>query len=151
MADKIIGIIAGIGLVVIALFLIAVSPLMFMVAYGDEETESFNQYEVEVGETKELEFVKHVEGNEYQLGFINEEGELVWQTFEPTGAKLRAKIKYDETAETSTLQKHENDTFLIFVSGVNYTLTIGKDLEGGTIQRDCGKNCTKEINTEVLD
>lgn len=106
-----------------------------------------------VGDQMNIEFVKHIEKNEYELGYVKN-GYLVWVNIFDIG-KGGVIVRYDDTLEKSTLRREENrieeDPVLgVYIYDV-YTLTVSNGLQGGTIERSCGKNCIDTLQTNILN
>lgn len=120
-----------------------------------------------VGQKKEIEFVKHIEGNEYELGIIDNKGSIGWITVYKGGQMELRKdnyewnflldIRYDNSIKKSYIERVQNeiaefdDPLESNLESYQYIVYVAKDnLEGGVTERSCGKNCTEALSTEII-
>lgn len=109
---------------------------------------------LEVGQTVNIDFVQHVEDNEYELGVISEEtGRLVWRNSEDElvegfGIYSDFEVFVKNDIEKSYLErKPDRDEIPHFVLYVSDKEAI----DAGSVKKNCGKGCTKEIKTKMID
>lgn len=101
-----------------------------------------------------IDYVQHVEGNEYELGVISEDtGRLIWRNsdydlIEGFGIYPDLEVYVKSDVEKSYLERKpdkEDGTPLLVLY-----ISDKDSLEAGTIERNCGKACTEEIKTKMI-
>ena len=124
-----------------------------------------------VGDTLEIDVVKHIENDEYELGYTDSSGELEWMKVYKEGSIVWDRnasrwyekntlitIRHNPEQEGSTLERLRNDVDQydvpkgdLILRSYRYELIIGgKTLQAGTTKRSCGKNCVRNVQTEII-
>jgi hypothetical protein len=107
-----------------------------------------------VGDKLTLDFVKHIEGNEYEISYTNAKGEMVWVN---TNSDISGTVKviYDRESKQSYIERNKNKVKVkgdkVKFDDIVHTIHVSKgSMDSGKIERSCGKNCTEEIDTEII-
>jgi hypothetical protein len=115
-----------------------------------------------VGDKLDLKHVKHIEGNEYEIAWENSSGQLVW-TKTRNGISGYVMVVEDDDIEESYIERRKNNLDIdnkgifghfkyVVMSSNSYVIHLARgNLKGGTTTKNCGKNCTREVPTEIID
>ena len=115
-----------------------------------------------VGDKLDLKHVKHIEGNEYEIAWENNSGQLVW-TKTRNDISGYVMVVEDDDIEVSYIERRKNNLDIdkkgmfgffkyVSMSSNSYAIHLASgNLKGGTTTKNCGKNCTREVPTEIID
>lgn len=114
-----------------------------------------------IGERINTKYVKHIEGNEYELGIIQADNSVKWYN---TSKNLSTDGQHGRDAKLDTVYEDIEESFLErkpniqaerqFTQGYVYHFLLHISnkvpLQGGVTERNCGKNCTREVPTQII-
>jgi hypothetical protein len=102
-----------------------------------------------------IQYIQHIEGNEYELGIVNPSThrlkwlnsryDLAESEFVYSGVDFSVVVEKD--VEHNYLERKENnENTAVFVLHINEN----NSMDAGVITRSCGKSCTESIQTEMI-
>jgi hypothetical protein len=128
-----------------------------------DTTNNATPFLARVGDKLQLEHVKHIEGSRYEIGWINTSGQLVW-TKTKDDIPGYTMVVEKENIGKSYIERRKNNLYIdkkglfgffksVGMSSNSYVIYLAEgNLKGGTTTiKDCGKNCIREIQTEIID
>jgi hypothetical protein len=130
--------------------------------YSPHTADGGSPFLARVGDKLDLKHVKHIEGNEYEIAWENSSGQLVW-TKTRYGISGYVMVVEDDDIEVSYIERRKNNLEIdkkgmfgffkyVSMSSNSYAIHLASgNLKGGTTTKDCGKNCTREVPTEIID
>lgn len=129
---------------------IVLSSIVGLTFGSTEKAEAKDEF-LAIGETLDLNYVQHITDNEYQIGYVNFDDELIWKEIE-SGSEATYKVKIKENIETAYIKRIKDKKYGALLPPVSrYVIYLPENynMGAGTIVEH-GESGTTTTGTEMI-